>query len=393
MRKRMYKAISLMLATTMIISGCTAKKDTNNNDNSSNANQSNNNESESKETENKIDDSASADTVAPVITVTTSSYSIPVGEDVNFLEGVTAIDDVDGDITSSIKVDQSAVDFYTAGEYDVVLSVTDAAGNMAEQIIKLTVKPETNEQFNPAATEVIGDYSQYSTERIPFGVGSNFDEVTNRPTGLDYYTNLYGNYAADFILPDSGYVYLTFDEGYENGYTPTILDTLKEKNVKAVFFVTLPFAKENPELMQRMIDEGHMIGNHTVNHPSDGLQSLSVDEQIYEIKEVNDYVLENFGYQMKLFRFPTGAFSEQSLAIVQSLGYRSVFWSFAHRDWVVDDQPDITEALNNAVAKSHSGAIYLLHAVSSTNTQMLGDFIDQVRAKGLEFGDYANMPY
>lgn len=390
MRKRMYKAMSLMLATTMIFSGCT-KKDNKANDQSNNSSE-NKSENVSKE-ENSSSDEASDDKVAPVITVTTSSYTIPVGEDVNFLDGVSAIDDVDGDITANIKVDQSAVDYYTAGEYDVVLSVADKAGNTAEQIIKLTVKPATNEEFNPPATEVIGDYSQYSSEKIPFGVGSNYDEVTNRPTGLDYYTNLYGNYAADFILPDAGYVYLTFDEGYENGYTPTILDTLKEKNVKAVFFVTLPFAKENPDLVQRIIDEGHIVGNHTVSHPSDGLQSLSVDEQISEIKGVHDYILENFGYEMTLFRFPTGAFSEQSLAIVQGLGYRSVFWSFAHRDWVVDDQPDVTEALNNAVAKSHSGAIYLLHAVSETNTVMLGDFIDQVRAKGLEFGDYANIPY
>lgn len=386
MRKRMYTIVSAVLAATMLFTGCSDKKNTD----------STTGNTDSKETKQATEESSkdkekSADTTAPVITLSKTEYTVPEGEDVDFLEGVTATDDTDGDVTSKIKVDQSAVDFNTAGEYNVVLSVTDEAGNTAEQTIKLTVKPATNEQFNPPATEVIGDYSQYSAETIPFGVGSNYDPVTNRPTGLDYYTNLYGKYAADFIMPDSGYVYLTFDEGYENGYTPTILDTLKEKNVKAVFFVTLPFAKENPDLMRRMIDEGHMIGNHTVSHLS--MPTLSAEEQVNEIKEVNDYVLENYGYQMKLFRFPTGAFSEQSLAIAQSLGYRSVFWSFAHRDWLVDDQPDVTESLNNAVAKSHSGAIYLLHAVSSTNTQMLGDFIDQVRAKGLEFGDYANIPY
>lgn len=106
---------------------------------------------------------------------------------------------------------------------------------------------------------------------------------------------------------------------------------------------------------------------------------------------MNDYVLENYGYQMYLFRFPTGAFSEQSLAIVQSLGYRSVFWSFAHHDWVTDDQPDVAESLQKAVDKAHGGAIYLLHAVSSTNTTMLGDFIDGCRAKGYEFGYYGKV--
>ena len=139
-----------------------------------------------------------------------------------------------------------------------------------------------------------------------------------------------------------------------------------------------------------MIDEGHVVGNHSATHPEGGLGSLSVEKQKEEIMRVNDYVLENFGYQMYLFRFPTGAFTEQSLAIVESLGYRSVFWSFAHRDWLVDDQPDVSTALDNALDKAHGGAIYLLHAVSSTNTTMLGDFIDGCRQKGFEFGYYEN---
>ena len=181
------------------------------------------------------------------------------------------------------------------------------------------------------------------------------------------------------------------DEGYEYGLTEGILDTLKEKNVKCVFFITLPYAKENPELVQRMIDEGHVVGNHSVTHPAAGLSTLSIEQQINEVKEVNDYVLEHFGYQMYLFRFPTGAFSEQSLAIVQSQGYRSVFWSFAYKDWIVDDQPDVATSLANALNKVHGGAIYLLHAESTTNAQMLADFIDGCREKGYEFGYYSKV--
>ena len=140
-----------------------------------------------------------------------------------------------------------------------------------------------------------------------------------------------------------------------------------------------------------MIDECHVVGNHSVTHPAAGLSTLSVEQQINEVKEVNDYVLEHFGYQMYLFRFPTGAFSEQSLAIVQSQGYRSVFWSFAYKDWVVDEQPDVATSLQNALNKVHGGAIYLLHAESTTNATMLADFIDGVRAKGYEFGYYSKV--
>lgn len=234
------------------------------------------------------------------------------------------------------------------------------------------------------------DFDSYSSEYVPFGFGSEVDE-NNRPTGLQWYINRYGKYTADFIQPESNYIYLTMDEGYEYGLTEGILDTLKEKNVKAVFFITLPYAKQNPELVQRMIDEGHVVGNHSVTHPSAGLSTLSVEQQINEVKEVNDYVLEHFGYQMYLFRFPTGAFSEQSLAIVQSQGYRSVFWSFAYKDWVVDEQPDVASSLANALNKVHGGAIYLLHAESTTNASMLADFIDGCRAKGFEFGYYSKV--
>ncbi len=224
---------------------------------------------------------------------------------------------------------------------------------------------------------------------IDWGSGGAVDEY-NRPAGCLQYQEKYGSsYPAYFIAnvdePEKKVIYLTFDEGYENGYTPAILDTLKEKDVKAVFFCTLPFFKEQPELVQRMIDEGHELGNHSVNHPSAGLPSESVEEQTNEIMEVHNYVVENFDYTMHLFRFPAGKFSERSLAIVNNCNYRAAFWSFAHYDYNTEDQPDVATSLQKAVDSLHPGAIYLLHAVSSTNTEMLGDFIDQAKAAGYEF--------
>lgn len=218
-----------------------------------------------------------------------------------------------------------------------------------------------------------------------WGQGSNVDEE-NRPVGSVSYQEKYGKYNAFFIGEGDHTIYLTFDEGYECGYTPSILDTLKEKGVKAVFFITEPYAKDEPELVQRMIDEGHMVGNHSVTHPANGLPSQTIEQQQFEIMDNHNYVKEHFNYEMHLFRYPAGKFSEQSLAVMNNCNYKSVFWSFAYLDYDVNNQPDQAESLTKLLDKMHSGAIYLLHAESATNTAILGSFIDQARAQGYEFG-------
>lgn len=235
-----------------------------------------------------------------------------------------------------------------------------------------------------------GSYGSYSRDFIPYGFGSKYDDK-NRPIGVDYYTNLYGKYGADYIMPDSKYIWLTMDNGYEAGTTSDILDTLKAKNVPCVFFLTKPYCQEEPELVKRMIAEGHIIGNHTTTHPAGGIQAYSSDKIYSDIKECSDYIKDNFGYTPYLFRFPEGAASEQALAIVQSLNMRPVFWSYAYKDWVLNAQPDVKESLNNALARVHGGEIILLHAESRTNADMLADFIDGVRAKGFEFAYYTKV--
>lgn len=198
----------------------------------------------------------------------------------------------------------------------------------------------------------------------------------------------YGQYGGNFIGPDDNRVYLTFDCGYEhtvNGIrvTEMILDALKEKDAKAVFFVTDYYCHQSPDLIRRMIDEGHAVGNHTSNHPV--MPGQSIDKMVYEVTSLHNYVLENFGYTMKLFRPPTGAYSTRSLAVVQSLGYKTVNWSFAHVDWDPANQPANETALTRVVNGAHNGTIYLLHAVSLTNAQILGEAIDQIRGLGYEF--------
>ena len=229
------------------------------------------------------------------------------------------------------------------------------------------------------------ELSALSSEKKGYGQGVQVDD-DNRPVSALWMQRDYEKYGAIFIGaksdPGQEYIYLTTDEGYENGQTPMILDKLKEKNCKAVFFVTMEFAKGNPDLMKRIIDEGHVMGNHTVHHKS--MPTLSLEEASNELTELHNYVLENYGYEMYLFRPPMGEFSEQTLALAQSLGYRTVLWSYAYRDYDIENQPDPAEALSKISAAKHDGAIYLLHAVSSTNAQIWDKVIDDFRDGGYE---------
>ena len=238
--------------------------------------------------------------------------------------------------------------------------------------------------------KMMSSLASVENKDIPFGYGTNDRDEQNRPNGCSYYKAVYGEYACDFIAPKEvgNTVYLTMDEGYEAGFTPTILDTLKAKNVKCVFFVTKQFVTEHPELVDRMLAEGHQLGNHTCAHPAAGMPSLGLEGQYKDVMWLHQYVLDKWGYEMKLFRYPSGTFSKQSLDLMQNMGYTCVFWSFAHNDWSTTNQPEQASALANTLNQAHPGAIYLLHAVSETNTKNMADFIDGIRAKGLEFGEY-----
>ncbi|MBO5070686.1 MAG: N-acetylmuramoyl-L-alanine amidase [Roseburia sp.] len=229
----------------------------------------------------------------------------------------------------------------------------------------------------------IANIESLSTEIKEWGQGTNVDEK-NRPVGAVSYQEKYGKYHALFVGEEAQKIYLTFDMGYEYGYTASILDTLKEKNVKAVFFVTQPYAKDEPEFVERMIAEGHVVGNHSTTHPSAGIPSLTIEGQQKEIMDTHDYVKENFNYEMNLFRYPAGKFSEQSLAVLANCGYTSIFWSFAYLDYDVNNQPDQAKSLQKMKDCLHPGAVYLLHGQSETNAAVLGDFIDAARESGYE---------
>lgn len=260
--------------------------------------------------------------------------------------------------------------------------LTACSANTQKETTQQQSTQEKKTNVAQTTVEITGIGSNlYSTEKVVWGPGRA--ENHQRPTDPCLLEETYSKLGGHFIMNDDKFVCLTFDEGYENGYTPKILDTLKQKAVKAIFFVTYDFVKDNPELIERMIDEGHIIGNHTYRHYT--MDEISEQEAIEEITFLDEYMKDNFKYRMTLFRFPKGEFSENTLALAKSLGYKSVFWSFAYADWDVNNFADKTDAFNEITSHTHNGEILLLHAVSATNADILGDVIDEIRNQGYEF--------
>lgn len=189
--------------------------------------------------------------------------------------------------------------------------------------------------------------------------------------------------ALDTVSADKR-MYLTFDCGYEyKNLTGNILDTLKEKNVKAAFFVTLEYIKTSPQFVRRMIDEGHIVGNHSATHPV--FPNISRVKMAEELYLVDEYLQTDFGYTSRYFRFPTGAYSENSLELVTSLGYKSIFWSIAYADYDTAKQMGYDKALQTVTARFHPGAVILLHAISQDNADILSAVIDTAYGQGYTF--------
>ncbi|MED5019137.1 delta-lactam-biosynthetic de-N-acetylase [Paenibacillus chibensis] len=179
-------------------------------------------------------------------------------------------------------------------------------------------------------------------------------------------------------------LYLTFDNGYENGFTPKILDVLKEKKVPAIFFLTGHYVKDKPELVTRMVTEGHLVGNHSWSHPD--MTQISNEELKKELSRVKEAVSGTTRQQVMSFvRPPRGIFNDRSLAVSRAEGYTSVFWSIAYKDWDVNDQRGADYAYRQVMAQLHPGAVILLHSISRDNTEALGRIIDGARQQGYEF--------
>lgn len=205
-----------------------------------------------------------------------------------------------------------------------------------------------------------------------------WDRAADTLALLDEYGAIYRRHT------DQKVVYFTFDCGYENGWTDPVLDVLKEKNVPGMFFLVGHYVDTADRQIRRMIDEGHLLGNHTNNHPD--LTTVDAQTYIKELTELEDKIKDKFpdAPPMRYMRPPEGACNEWSLAMAQKMDYITVLWSWGHYDWVENDQPDPASALEKAKKGLHPGAVYLFHCVGSTNPAILGDLIDYIRGEGYE---------
>ena len=179
-------------------------------------------------------------------------------------------------------------------------------------------------------------------------------------------------------------IFFTFDCGYENGFTPKILDVLKKQKVVAAFFVTKPFIREGTELVRRMKREGHIVGNHTVHHKS--MPTLSDRDNKQEIIDCAQYCKEATGYEMDHFiRPPMGEYNEKTLKLTKSMGYKTIFWSMAYVDFDVNKQPGKDYVVGHFKKYTHNGAIPLMHNVSQSNAEALDEVITNLKKEGYEF--------
>ena len=207
--------------------------------------------------------------------------------------------------------------------------------------------------------------------------------------------NKYGGISIDRSVNDKSerkVLYITFDAGYENGNVKRILDTLKKENVTAAFFLLDNIILKNTDLVTRMVDDGHIVCNHTKNHKN--LCNKSYEDIKNDICALESVYRNATGREMeKIFRFPEGRYSESALKSVYELGYKTVFWSFAYDDWDNNSQPTKEKALNKIISNTHNGAIILLHPTSSVNADIMEDLIKKWRSMGYEFGNIKDILY
>lgn len=221
--------------------------------------------------------------------------------------------------------------------------------------------------------------------------GLSFQQEGQPPIGNATVEELAKNHAYYIGNTAEKRIYLTFDAGYENGFTPAILDTLKKQQVPAAFFVVGHYLESAPDLVKRMVAEGHTVANHTYSHPD--MSAIESENAFgHELSRVEEKYRQVTGQEMpKYYRPPQGKYSEQNLKMACDKGYHTFFWSLAYVDWQTDKQPTREQALEKLIGRIHPGAVVLLHSTSATNAAVLEEVILKWKEMGYSFGTLAEL--
>ena len=282
-----------------------------------------------------------------------------------------------GDISSTVS-DISSDN--TSSDVSVDASIESSSSVISSAVSSASVSSTVNTlDKNHPYYDVIKAIEGIDRTRYGFSFGLSVDS-NNRPTNAMSIQNKYKKYGLICMTDEPMSIHLTFNTEYETVWTPNVLDTLKEKGCKAVFFISQNYAENNPKIVQRMIDEGHVLASHGARHKDMAL--CSPEEVCDEIMNLHNYVKDRFGYEMKYFRPPSGVYSEALFAQAQLLGYTNVEWSFAYDDWDTQKVFDEQAIYNYITTKTHEGAIYSFHTTASITPKILGRVIDYWQANG-----------
>ena len=310
------------------------------------------------------------DEVKPVITLIDDNVTILLNEEYKE-PGYKAQDEYDGDITDKVEI-ISGLKNNQVGTYKITYKVTDSSKNTTK----------TSRVVNVVNTLYKDEYETIDNNMTGWYTSNRQDGSRPRESEIKKYKdqNVY------FLGPDKKVIYLTFDEGGNKTYVKEIVDILNKHNIDATFFFSRNYISNNPDLMKKIINSGHSIGNHTVNHLS--MPSLATkdkfDSYYSELKETEIAFMQATGKPMeKLFRYPMGEYSNRTMNIMKSMGYKSIFWSVAYKDWDADYNKEYS--LNNMKKQLHNGAIYLIHPKCKGNYEALEDFINYATDLGYKF--------
>ena len=263
------------------------------------------------------------------------------------------------------------------------ISKTDLAIGACAMAIFVAIAALIGVIFAQPGEEVV-QVDSYSWYFLPREDGKQPEPTDQAP----FYKNYNAYYVGD---AEEKVIYLTFDAGYENGYTEKILDILKENEIPAAFFLDGHYLDANQEIVKRMVKEGHLVCNHTAGHKD--LSNVSYEEFEKQLVENEKAFREITGEEMpKYFRPPAGTFSETTLQYADKMGYKTIFWSFAYKDWVEGEQPNPSSAVKKIISRTHPGEIALLHSTSETNAQILEEVIKQWKEMGYTFKSLDELP-